>query len=256
MQKDPNILSELKEISPLLSQVHGLNVFKVPENYFNSLPVIIEERISSEKFVSTLPQNKANLSVPQGYFENLSATILNKIRSEENFEESELTAYPGISNIPKTNIFTIPENYFESLPGQILSKTSRRQKAKIFSIYQRPVLRYAVAAAVAVILFLSTWFTVGSISEHKNSFAVVNKHTVPDPAALQYNSSKAFDEGIASLSDDQITAYLQNHGSILDNDALIKNTDVSSLPDVMDYLINDEALDSYLNKISNNTFSK
>lgn len=256
MQKDPNILTEIQEISALLSQIQGLNVFRVPEGYFDTLAANIQERILSEEFIRKLPQSKINQSIPTGYFENLSSNILNRIRSEENIEENELAAYPGLLNIPKTNIFTIPENYFESLPSQILSKAAPRQKAKVFSINRRPVLRYAVAAAVAVILFVSAWFTVGNISVHQNSFAVVNKHTVPDPEALQYNSSKAFDEGIASLSDDQIAAYLQNHGSILDNDALIKNTDVSTLPDAMDYLINDEALDSYLNKISNDSFSK
>lgn len=259
MINDPNILKEIEEISPLLARLQGENVFKVPEGYFSGLSEKLLELVN----YSAIPTNTQNNTqeVPNGYFENLSTSIMQRIRKEplneeSGIEENELVGYPVLMVEGKQNVFTVPKAYFDNLSEVILNGIRKEEKAKVVSIFAHKVWRYAAAAVITIGIFTTTYFVFIKQNNENNGFAVVNKNTVPDPAALKYNSTKAFNEGIASLSDDEIVGYLENHGNILDNDLLIKNIDTDELPDVTDYLISDEALTNYLEKINNKDSQK
>jgi len=52
------------------------------------------------------------------------------------------------------------------------------------------------------------------------------------------------------LSDDEIARYLEKTSNILDDEDLIKNTDTRGLPTPDDYLLDDDALSNYLQKIN------
>lgn len=252
MKKDHNILKEIQEISPLLADLHGINVFHVPEGYFDSISDNVLDNIKASNipaFEKNSPQH-----VPEGYFENLSHNILQRIKGESVDEENELHAYPAIMADGKQQVFSVPDGYFEHLPETILARIKESQTTKVISI-SRKVRRYAAAAVIAVGLFVTSYFVINQRSD-VNGFAVINKNTVPDPAALKYNSAKSFEQGIASLSEDEIVDYLEEHGNILDNDLLLKNTDGSGLPDATDYLLNEDALTNYLNKINDKGFDK
>jgi hypothetical protein len=53
-------------------------------------------------------------AVPNGYFDNLSQQIAERIEEEELF-----ASVPVFSQIPKINPFTVPSDYFEELPESI-----------------------------------------------------------------------------------------------------------------------------------------
>ena len=70
-----DILQELESISPLIAKVPRINVFQVPEHYFENLSSHILLKIN------VLSTSK---SVPEGYFESLPDILINRIRSEAN----------------------------------------------------------------------------------------------------------------------------------------------------------------------------
>ncbi len=254
MINDPNILKEIEEISPILAGLQGKNVFAVPEGYFSALPDKILELANFSNIPNISKDNTQE--VPKGYFENLGSNIMQRIKAENSADENELKLYPALNSIDIQNVFSVPEGYFEGLPAKILDRVRKEESPKVVTIFAHRVWRYAAAAVVALGLFTTSYFLFIRQDREKNGFAVVNKNTVPDTDALKYNSTKAFNEGIASLSDDEIVRYLENHGNILDNDLLINNIDANELPDVTDYLISDEALTNYLDKINNKESQK
>ncbi len=146
----------------------------------------IQEELKELK--SCLPYNKEELyAVPNGYFENLASSILNKIKAEDNSagssqEELEflsplLSAIPrkmpfsvpegyfnqnigNLNNIVQEDIlpqeliainratpYTVPAGYFEKLPQEILAKVAKPQ-AKVVSFNRTSWTRYAAAAIV------------------------------------------------------------------------------------------------------------
>lgn len=70
-----DILQELESISPLIAKVPRINVFQLPEHYFENLSSHILLKIN------VLSTSK---SVPEGYFESLPDILINRIRSEAN----------------------------------------------------------------------------------------------------------------------------------------------------------------------------
>ena len=70
-----DILQELESISPLIAKVPRINVFQVPEHYFENLSSHILLKIN------VLSTSK---SVPEGYFESLPDILIYRIRSEAN----------------------------------------------------------------------------------------------------------------------------------------------------------------------------
>ena len=252
MKNDQNILIELSEISPFLAGIHKRNVFSVPEGYFDSLAEDIQEGILTQGLHENVYQHIPQ-EVPEGYFDGLSSQIFQKIN--ELAEEKNKSTFDLMRIVGNDNIFTVPSNYFQELPSKILRriKSDEASPAKIVSI-RKGWMRYAAAATVAAIVLVTSFFIVNTGDE--NRFSVVNSQTVHDPAALQFNSEQKFNEGIASLSDEEIVNYLQDNGSILDNQLLIKNTDVSEMPDQSEYLMDEQALNNYLDKINNKSPEK
>ena len=68
--------------------------------------------------------------------------------------------------------------------------------------------------------------------------------------ASQYKTTEQLDKGIASLSDDEIAKYLEKNGNIMDEENISKNMDTTGLPSPEDYLIDENALNNYLNDVN------
>ncbi|MEJ7609703.1 MAG: hypothetical protein WKF88_00850 [Ferruginibacter sp.] len=107
MKISEEILNELKALSPSLAAVPRINVFTVDNEYFNSILPELNARIAADAF----PVSDKSFSVPEGYFEGLSDSILQKIHAEEDsaMEEMEQLS-PVIAAIGNRNIFTVPVN--------------------------------------------------------------------------------------------------------------------------------------------------
>lgn len=83
MENRNDILKELREISPALGEIQKVNVYTVPAGYFdgiaqNMLPLIRDEQNS---LLSSI--NKQAGNVPAGYFDTLADSILGKIKAQE-----------------------------------------------------------------------------------------------------------------------------------------------------------------------------
>ena len=52
------------------------------------------------------------------------------------------------------------------------------------------------------------------------------------------------------LSDDEIAKYLEKNGNIMDEENISKNMDTTGLPSPEDYLIDENALNNYLNDVN------
>lgn len=245
--KTSDILNELKTISPFLANLEKVNVFKVPDNYFDDL----DKKISTLLF---LHQDEKNPSqrVPEGYFDSLSDRILSKIKKEasETATEEIKEISPALHYLKEEQVFTIPENYFDNLSNRILDKIHPK-KAKVISIKSsQKWWKYTAAAVISGVLAIS-------------SLQIFNQKTGKEKIAAsyiqvaqQYKTPQKLDEGIASLSADEIAKYLEKTGTVLDEDVLIKDTDTTNLPSAADYLTDENALDNFLNRINSESTNK
>ncbi len=301
MKNSIKILNELMAISPLLAGLEKVNVYAVPEGYFDKL----EERITNFAISNSMNDsvfNKINVQqVPEGYFDSLSTNILAKIKnlySETANEELQnispillslqkenvfkvpngyfdslgtniLTeikrSYPETANeelqnispvllsLKKENVFKVPEGYFENLAGEVTSKI-KPATAKIIAMRPRSSwLKIAAAAVVTGAIAISSLNIFNRSSNQDNTGTLVAANSTVMPAyvkeSFQFKTEQEVDAGIAKLSDDDIIKYLEKNGNVTDNDLLMKNTDVSELPSQTDYLMDENTLNTYLDKI-------
>ncbi len=248
MNNSREILNELKEVSPLLAGMEKINVFQVPEGYFNNL----SEHLSSFAIFNTQAEfvyNKTNLQkVPDGYFDTLSTNILAKIKQlyPETANEELRNLSQLLYLLKNENVFTVPEGYFEYSAIDILRKV-KPVSAKIVAMKpHNSWLKIAVAAAVTGIIAISSLQIFNNSSNQQNPPTEIAGYV---KESFQFKTEQQLDAGIAKLSDDDIIKYLENTGSVLDNDVLLNNIDVTELPAQADYLNDENTLNSYLDKI-------
>ena len=253
MNPSPEILNELKAISPLLAGLEKINVFRVPEGYFNELHLRIADyaRLNNTSAVDNI--NKRNLQeVPPGYFDTLSDSILAKVKAAypESAKE-ELRKLSPLLYALKGNVFSVPDGYFESFAGDVVERL-KPKPAKIITMKKgNSWWKYAAAAVVtgAIAVFSLQIFNTNT----GNSVSGLPDYV---KASFQYKTEDDLNAGIAKLSDDDIIKYLEKNGNIMDNELLTNNTDVSEMPSQTDYLTDENTLNTYLNKIDAETNDK
>jgi len=304
MKNSPEILNELMAISPLLAGMEKINVFTVPEGYFNELEFRIinytilnntslAENINKRNIQevpagyfdtlshSILAKIKAiyhenaeeelgNLSamlyglkgenvftVPAGYFDNLCDSILAKVKATylENAEEELRNLSPMLYSLKGENVFTVPAGYFKSLAENVSRKVVP-VSAKVVTMKKRTSwLKYAAAAIVTGVITVTS-FQLFKSSSHNSSTQFASFLPGYFKASSQYKNEADLSAGIAKLDDADIAKYLEKNGNVLDNELLINNTDVNELPNPTDYLIDENTLNEYLDKIDKDNSSK
>lgn len=239
MQTNLEILNELREISPILAEIPKVNIQTVPAGYFNRL----EERICIN---SLLHQNETKEyfnqekpGVPSGYFETLSDSILSKIKEKESTESEE--TYPLLDSLKNKNVFKLPVGYFDELSEKVVAKARIKEPAKVISIGANKWWKYAAAAMIAGLMLISIFYIYNLGGNQVSQYLA---------ASQQYQTPAQIEDGIASLMDDDIVKYLETHGNITDNEMLLDNIDTDVLPAELDYLIDDNTLNNYLDKIN------
>jgi len=247
MDHSIEILLELKQISPFLSEMKKVNVFSVPPGYFTNLDQQILENTLTHSTLS-LTSETHNRDVPAGYFENLAGNILEKIKKLQVTEPDELIEqYPLLYSLRKENIFTVPENYFEKLPEEVLGALNQGKVRTIGKT--RSLWNYAVAATVTGLIAISSLLVTNTSSDNaaQNGMA---KNTVPEyiQDSYQYKNEEAINEGIKELSSDDIIKYLEATANDTDNEAFASGVTEKGLPDQEEYLKNEKTLDTYLNQ--------
>ncbi len=258
MKGKNDILDELHEISPLLASIEKKNIFTVPENYFSQLA----ERITVFNFLNQDQKSGTQniQQVPEGYFNTLSDQIISKIRIEE-FDDASVEfekLFPVLNSIKDKNVLKVPAGYFDNLSENILKKVSQ-PAGKVVSISSaKSWWRYAAAAVVTAVIAISSFMIYNNVNTEKNNTPIIASNQLPDyiKTSFQYKTPQQLDEGIASLSADEIASYLEKNGSLMDNDLLLKNLDANKLPAETDYLSDENTLNNYLNSLGASTAGK
>jgi hypothetical protein len=246
-----NILDELLSISPIVATIPVVNVFSVPENYFNTLSFNILAKLpATESVFETSP--KQVFSVPEGYFDGLASSILNKIKAEDNnAAKSEIASIsPTIATIGNKNVFTVPENYFEDNIAAIIDNLPK--PAKVIEMKKRPVFfRYVAAATITGIIGLSV-ISVFNNKTNNNSTIVPTETKQVLAQANQIIKNNSFDKELNSLSAKDIQQYLEQDGQDVNAALVASSIDDNTLPNPEDYIIDDKTLDDYLKKANLN----
>lgn len=289
MENRNDILNELEALSPTIAALEKVNVFTVPEGYFECLSTDILLGINTENGLLTAASNDQAGQVPAGYFDSLAGSILDKIKAQE-IEEADAgieTFSEKLRGIGNNNVFEVPEGYFESLAGSILVKIKENEaedavteikalspvlhtvqnehvfevpqgyfenlsaevlqkvnpQAKVVTMQKRSnsFFKYAVAAAFTGVMALGVFKFAGSGKEA----------ALPDyvTAGLKVQD---VDQELAKISDDDILKYLEANGTDVKTAMVANSIDDNELPSQEDYLLDEKALDKYLNSINVN----
>ncbi|MEP7230651.1 MAG: hypothetical protein ABI691_10395 [Ginsengibacter sp.] len=271
LKKIKNITSETRDeellnLSATLYSLRNENVFEIPAGYFDTVSVNILDKIeqvnpeTAEEELRNISttlyslKDKNVLKVPDGYFDTLSTNILAKTKEQylETADEELRNLSPMLYTLKNEIVFTVPDGYFENFSNNVIEKVNP-VKARVVTMKPRNSwLRIAAAAVVTGAIAITSLQIFNTPSNHNDQgISTTASTTVPGyiKESFQFKTEKQIDAGIAKLSDDDIVKYLEKNGSVLDNDLLLKNTDVSELPSQEDYLIDENTLNTYLDKI-------
>lgn len=245
MENSLNILNELNQISPVIAGIEKVNVFTVPMGYFECLGaaiitgINIENDPKSENF-----SDSSSYDIPAGYFNNLADTVLQRIKMLDADDASaELrTLSSMLYSIQNENVFEVPKGYFESLSSDVLDKVLLKQP-KIIVMRRRSTtfFKYAIAAAFTGVIVLAVFTFTGKISPEVKLPAYV-----AEGMKLQN-----VDEALYTISDADIIKYLKSNPENIDAQMVANKTlDENDLPSQVDYLMDEKALDNYLDNIN------
>ena len=250
MDAENDILNELTAISPLIAGFPKTNVFTVPDNYFTSVSDTVLVCIREEKLNAVIPDAIPVMNdVPANYFNNLPSIILAKIKASDKAAAADDIIPLLQFDAKSTNVFDVPPGYFETLPAAIMARINESGKVKVVSIstYKR-VLKYAVAAILMSAVALGTYRYFDNPVKNVQSSDI--KITL-DPAieAGKQMNETVFNETLNGLSESAISAYLENNSEDSDIAMLTSALVEGNLPEQDDYLINENTLQNYLDKI-------
>jgi hypothetical protein len=158
-----DIIQELSELESSFYNVPARNLYTVPQGYFEAFAGLVMNRIKASN--SADPQEELNhlspflnsisrhipYSVPVNYFQELPESLLEGVRSHEDYQtaEEELSSLsPLLSSIGNKNPYAVPEGYFENFGKDVNLKSDNKPATKVISIVNRKWFRFAAAAVV------------------------------------------------------------------------------------------------------------
>ena len=244
MENSVDILNELKQLSPVIAGMEKINVFTVPVGYFENLGQDILTGIATEKsLISITISDFPSADIPHGYFDTLADTILGKIKAQ-NAPDELRTLSPMLYSIQNENVFEVPQGYFDTLADEIIAR-AKPQQTKVVTMRRRSstFMKYAVAAAFTGVMALGVFKFTGN-----------NKETVDAVVAqgMQIAKENKFDEELSKVADAEIVKFLEANGSDVKSAIVANSVDENELPSQEEYLMDDKALDKYLNSINVN----
>lgn len=291
METRIDILNELKELSPyLLAGMEKVNVFTVPEGYFDGFAETITLTVSGIEAGKLPAVNEATYQIPEGYFDNLADNILNKIKQQhsQTADDELKSVSPLLSSISKRNVYTVPAGYFENLASLVaVSAENAEEELKVLSLMLYSIQNEATytlpqgyfnnlangilekvkpqPAKVVVMRKRTVWikyamaaiFTgviaLGALkfAGGKDEIKMNESLAQTMKAADEINKNGTFDKEMDNLSDDAIANYLSQNGQDVDASLVASLVDEKELPEQEDYLLDDNTLDNFLNNITN-----
>ena len=245
MENNVDILNELKELSPIIAGIEKKNLFTVPAGYFENLSEGILAGIAIEENVSNIfSSGSVDNDVPHGYFDTLADTILDKIKAKKIISASEeLSALsPMLYSIQNENVFEVPKDYFNRVAETTVSRVKLQQtKVVVMNRRSTMVIKYAIAAALTGVMALGVF-----------KFTNSNTNGIDPVVALgdKIARENRFDEELDKVTDADIVKFLEANGSDVKAALVASSVDENELPSQEDYLMDEKALDKYLNSIN------
>lgn len=245
MENSIDILNELLDLSPTLAAMEKVNVFTVPDGYFEYVSADIMAGIGQEtgghkNRISVL----SGAEVPHDYFDTLADTILQRIKAKtaEDAATEIRVLSPMLYSVQNENVFETPPGYFRGLSENILNKVKPRPAVIRIQRLSSFFFRYAVAAAFTGMMALGVFKFTSSADE---------KIPLPDyvTAGLQVQN---VDQELDKISDADIVKYLESGGTDVKAAFVANSIEKNDLPAQEEYLMDDQALDKYLNHINLN----
>ncbi|WP_158796828.1 hypothetical protein [Pedobacter sp. L105] len=143
--------NEWKAEAPYLASLPIQNPFLIPEQYFNSLPDLINSSVYFEELKDAIPAS--GFTVPSSYFSDAQSRFAKAIASDIDDEEADEAI---TFSLPKADGYTTPDLYFETLSSRILEKTtghniSGKKSSKIVRLWHSGLLKYASAACFVLV---------------------------------------------------------------------------------------------------------
>jgi hypothetical protein len=237
METREEILKELREIAPQLSQLPKENLYVTPDGYFTTFTGKVLERIALGTVKQELNElapalselkKQTEQSLPADYFKNFSAGLLQKIRVDEVGEELRAIA-PTLSSLPKINAYKVPAGYFGTFAKEIVKEVAageaRPESAVpgwlgrinialdgLAAAMFKPAYSFAMAGGVAVMVIVA--------------MVVLKPDTVQQPCAT--------DDLLCMLetekkSSDDLDAYFSSHADEFSKSVLDVSTDDKKL---------------------------
>jgi hypothetical protein len=285
-----NIFIELKELSPIVAGIPRVNVFTVPEGYFETLPALL--LLEAGKVGGDFNQNS---DVPPGYFDGLASNIMARIKADNIMET---TAIPGndaglLAGIGNKNVYSVPDGYFDGLSTAISNRIKTESSGTVLSETNNISSLVAGIGNTNVFTVPDGYFDklAGSISRDiaqtgkvvrmtprktilryaaaavvsgiiaTSAFFIFNNDTrktgelnaIVMKEAASIINNKSFDKELASLNDADIVNFLEAKGQDVEA-ALVASLaeDDKALPEAEDYLINENTLDEVLKDLDLN----
>ncbi len=276
-----DILRELQELQSTLAGNEVVNVFTVPEGYFEGFAGSVMRTINGDSILKAIGSD-----VPDGYFDTLASNILSKIKQQNvapDSDETEESLSPLLESLRYKNVFEVPQGYFEGLTGRITDKLYAGDKMvqlpavlqglqdkNVFEVPQgyfdglateimsklKPepaklirmrsslrVIKYAVAAAFVGVMALGVYqFIQPGLAELT---AVQKEGVALSKDEVKYNSE--FDK----VSDEAIVKFLETEGQDVDAALIAVAVDEKELPTEDELMLDDKTLDNFLNDIDN-----
>ncbi|MDO9376736.1 MAG: hypothetical protein Q7T76_20080 [Ferruginibacter sp.] len=289
METNNDILDELNALSPRLVGMRKVNVYTVPEGYFDSISDTVLACLNIEQ---VLP-GAGKADVPAGYFDNLAGSIFQKIKAAEQLSGETETLSPVLAGLKKINVFEVPAGYFEGNVQSVLNQVTidnasvelRQLSPLLYSIQNEQVFTVpagyftnlpaemsAKVQPVAKVVKMPrrnivTRFAVAAMVIGLAAFGVIkyagNNNSTGLPtqvAALDASIEKGrtmdeqqFNATLKNLTNADIASYLEVNGDLSDITALGNNLDETILPKQEDYLLDDKTLENYLKQIESSS---
>lgn len=144
------------------------------------------------------------------------------------------------------DLYSVPEGYFDAFPEQMLAQAKAEQPASVIPLGKR-IFRsrfktgagYAAAAVIIGLIALGSWLWMNRMDRSDAALSQA------DQSALQ---------GIQTISDNEIVAYIENSSLTATNEKMITSLDLQDLKSETASLmlsnISDEELQQYLEQDS------
>lgn len=190
MNNRNDILNELKDLNSSLPALNPPYPYTVPDGYFEELAASVLAKINGEQIVSASEELQNISPLLAGFSRKMPYSLPQNYFESANLsfitQEEELPV--NLASLDRTMPFEIPFSYFETLPQVILSKVTK-PKAKVISISKR-WMRVAVAAMITGMIALSGYLYFNN----NNSISVDNPQWVAK--TLKNVETKELDEFI------------------------------------------------------------